>query len=1439
MVLPHHRAAMSATACAARHLLVSVLAMACSFAVTLPARAQQDTAFVPDLSRWEGQLIHEAWTTKDGLPVNSINALLQSRDGYLWIGTFDGLVRFDGFRFTVFNSTKFKGLPSNRITRLFEDRDGTLWIITDRDLVRFRNGRFSRIGPGQGLTGAVRRVYQDRSGRLWVFTSQGLGWLKDGRFVLAVPDPLGSSISLMIQRRDGSIWVAGRGNGLYRLTEHPDTSTVDVVRVAAFGPGQPGALFEDPSGRLWVGTTRGVWTERNGGFAIVESERPLRSVLHFVYSSEWKAVVAYCGSGVFRLDGDRAVAIDPRGRVEAVGHPVAVDSAGGVWYATDSELGHDGRTALVLGSDAGDYPTATSIKVMLIDREESIWLGTSSAGLHRVRPSLITTLGEPEGLSFGNVYPVYQDPDGDVWVGTWGNGLNRIDRHGSITAFLPTRGYPASIRTLFADRADRLWVGAVGGVFKCSLRGMHCVRDESVPNQVDVFAFFRDSKGQVWGASRTGPMRYEKDRWVDLPGWQQDAAVRVLAETGDGAIWMGTTGGGLVRYRSGTFTRVTAAKDGLPLDAIRALYVDADGWLWVGTEGRGLARLDPLAWSEGSGHTDRHIVSIRAADGLFDETIHQILEDDAGRLWMSTNRGIFWVPREELNAFAEGRVDRVRSTAYTTADGLRSSEANGGVQPAGMRDRDGRLWFPTQDGVAIIDPHDVVAGRPSPPVVVEGVVAGDRELVPGDTALELGVDQRDLEVDYTALSFLEPANTRFRYRLDPYDTHWVEAGSRRSAFYTRVPPGRYTFRVMASVDPGVWTGAGASLDLVFAPRFRETRTAFLLAMLSLGLLVVLGYRWRVGSLRRREHELSLLVETRTADLKRHEEQLQERNTQLASQTQMLAKLHEARSRLFANLSHELRTPLTLVLGPLRSLLTGRYGPLNESVQDQHSLMLRNGERLLSLINQILDLSRLQAGALSLKLRTADLVGFARTTAGAFSSYAERYGIELRFEGPVRELRCTFDPEQLEKVLLNLLSNAVKFTEPGGAVVVEVRAAGATAEILVRDTGLGIAPDELPRIFDRFYQADSSSTRRYPGTGIGLALAKELVDLHGGEIFAESTLGEGSTFTVRLPVAGPEAAPTSAGLAGDDAAASREQRVVAAPLPVEGPDPATAGPSTEGEDGPEDRTTVLVVDDNADVRAYIRSVLHQTYSMIEARDGEEGLETARAALPDLIVADVMMPQLDGLALGLALKEDPMTDAIPLVLLTARAAPEDHVAGLEHGADAYLVKPFHPEVLEACVANLLEQRRLLRERFRQGEATLPATTPDPQAALDRRLRPLVEACLADPDFGPNTLAQAADLSYHQLYRALRDELGVTPSGFIRRIRVECAAELLRQGAGSVTEIAYSVGFDSLSYFRRAFHERFDASPTEYLAGGKPPAGPPPSPSRDPSDRGTTTP
>ena len=401
-------------------------------------------------------------------------------------------------------------------------------------------------------------------------------------------------------------------------------------------------------------------------------------------------------------------------------------------------------------------------------------------------------------------------------------------------------------------------------------------------------------------------------------------------------------------------------------------------------------------------------------------------------------------------------------------------------------------------------------GREPPPVTVEQVTSRGRVLAADTRTLALSPTERDLEITYTALTFVEPGNVRFRYRLDPYDRDWVDAGSRRTAFYTRVPPGHYTFKVVASQGGDRWTPAEATVQLSVAPLFRETATAKLLLALAIALLGVLAYQWRVRSLRQRAVELTGLIEIRTAELHRNEQQL-------AAQNVKLAQLNQLRSRLFANLSHEFRTPLTLILGPLKSLLDGRFGALSREAREQGDLMLRNTQRLLRLINQILDLTRLQAGSVTVHRQPVELVGFVRSVTQAFTPLAERSRIALVFRSGLPSLTLSADPEQIEKVLLNLLSNAVKFTGNGGIIDVSVGQDGGAALIVVRDSGVGIAETDLPHIFDRFYQADSANTRRYEGTGIGLALVKELVELHGGEIGVTSTPGQGTTFTVRLPL----------------------------------------------------------------------------------------------------------------------------------------------------------------------------------------------------------------------------------------------------------------------------------------------------------------------------------
>jgi signal transduction histidine kinase/DNA-binding response OmpR family regulator len=944
-------------------------------------------------------------------------------------------------------------------------------------------------------------------------------------------------------------------------------------------------------------------------------------------------------------------------------------------------------------------------------------------------------------------------------------------------------------------------VGTSRGLYAQGPGGFTPAGDERLRNRAAA-AIFEDSRGGLWVGTEDGLFHRQPLAQGGLWRWLRAADglpfpwIRVIRETPDGTLWIGTNGGGVIRYAAGKFTSITQ-RQGLASDLVRSLWIAPKGRLWIGTENRGLSRIDTASIDE---RGNPRIAQVGTRQGLPSRGIHQIVADGLGNLWMSSNDGIFRARLADLDAVADGRLPRLPAVLYTERDGMAVREANGSVQDAGLRDRQGRIWFPTQAGLVRLDPSELLRAIPPPPVYIEGLRLGEEE-APVGRAIRLLPPRRSFAVEFTAPSFLAPERQRFRFRLTPYDRDWIEAGGRREAAFTQVPPGKYQFEVQAAGPDGGWSKT-ATIPVEVVPRFYETGwfrllCAALACAAAVGLFRAWGARQRV-----RRRQLERMVEDRTATIARQAEQLRE--------------LDGLKSQFFANVSHELRTPLTLTLGPLQDALDGRFGPLREEVAEQVQVALSNAQRLLGLVDQLLDVARLSAGRLMLRLRRGDIAAALRQRVEAFLPLAERRGIELSLAAPAEPVEVRIDEVQIEKVFDNLLGNALKFTPRGGRVEVAVTALPDRVEIAVRDSGPGIPAAQLERIFERFYQVEATTERRWPGAGIGLALARQLAELHGGAIAVESTEGKGACFTVTLR---RDRDPIPAGTPDGEPRDREKRQLGALAIPAETPDEPMRPYGLEDFDRETDRTTVLVVDDHPDARAYIRRHLEPTYRVLEAADGAEGLKQARRFVPDLVVSDLMMPGMDGSALFRALREDPELEFIPVILLTARASTESRMKGLREGVDDYLVKPFDPRELKARVDNLIASRKRILARFEtrppQPLRVSEVNVTSADESFLARVQALVEERLGDSELTVEGLAEAMACDRSYLLRKLRSLTGETPSSLIRSLRLQRAEQLLRAGAGAVSEIAYAVGFKSVAHFSNAFHERYGERPSAFAA------------------------
>lgn len=1022
------------------------------------------------------QYVHHIWQTEEGLPQNSVQSILQARDGYLWFATQEGIVRYDGASFRIYDKANTDAIQHNDISVLYEDHEGNLWIGSDGGgLLRYSQGTFYRFTEKEGLTNHfVWCIHEDRQHVIWVGTrGGGLLRYREGKFE-AITTKQGlafDSVSALFEARDGSLWIGTLGGGVSVLRDGKFTT---LNAASGLSNTLVRALYQDHEGTLWIGTD---------------------------------------GGGLFRYrDGKISVLTEQDGLINNFVRAIYEDSDHNLWIGTDA----GGLNRLSYGK-LSSYSTADglsgdSVWCFYEDRERNLWVGTNGGGLNKFQDGRFTNYGEREGLTKDSVWSILEARDGSMWIGTDGHGVNHMV-NGVITSFRSKEGLSNEIiRSLCESRDGTIWIGTSGGGLNALRNGHITVYDTTngLSNNF-VRSLIEDRNGNLWIGTDGGGLNVYKDGkfkyFMEKDGIGNNY-VRPIYQARDGTIWIGTRGGGVTHYANGKFQNFGVAQ-GLSSDQVFSIHEDEDGALWIGTRG-GLNRMK-----------DGKIISYTIKQGLYDDLIFRILEDDHRNLWISCNKGIFRVTIQVFNDLDAHKIPSITYTSFGVSDGMKTVECAGGNQPAGWKARNGHLWFPTIKGAVEIDPSLISENKVVPPVLVENMLVDSAQVeVEGLTGrLVFPPDRERFEFHYTALSFIAPEKMHFRYKLEGLDQTWVEAGPRRVAYYTHIPPGEYRFHVVASNNDGLWNQAGAAVSFYVQPHFYQSSWFYLLLGAGTVLTGVGGYSLRVRRLRARERELLQLVEERTRSLKEAKERT-EQQKEIAQRAMAVAEeANLAKSRFLANMSHELRTPLNAIIGYSEMLKEEMQDLGRGELQPDLERIGSAGRHLLILINDVLDLSKIEAGKMDLHPEEFDLRGLLNEVATTAHPLLEKNHNAFHLVASQELGRIYTDALRLRQVLYNLLSNAAKFTQDGEIRLIASRSSKEGRDwitIQVQDTGIGMTPEQIKRLFQAFSQADVSISKTYGGTGLGLVISRRFCQLMGGDISVESEAGKGSVFTVSIP-----------------------------------------------------------------------------------------------------------------------------------------------------------------------------------------------------------------------------------------------------------------------------------------------------------------------------------
>ncbi|MEO6255063.1 MAG: ATP-binding protein [Ferruginibacter sp.] len=1328
---------------------------------------------------------YETISTAQGLSQGMVFDLLQDKEGFIWVATKNGLNRYDGYTFKIFTNDPYnaQSLSSNTILKLFEDSKGRIWAGTENaglNIYDKQSGKFYRIAHSNtnaaSLSGnGIKAIEEMPDGRILVGTDDaGLNIVElNNSFFAKGAAPVITRLSLpnasqvygIGKDKNGIIWIGGMDGSVYRF---------------------------EPLKNSFIKLNNGILL--NDGYLNLDSSKLINSKL---YLSD--------GKNIFPLFNSNKT---PAGNIIFKLKEQPWENHHREEHFYDVFKNEPGKTI------KWDEPLPkTTIRIcypFIIDRSGILWSGSVGWGLRKY--NTIRSKFETKASS-KTIRLIMPGTGKDIYLVSYDYNWMNLKEDGTIT--------DAFKKDPSLNQVDNFIIASTGDYwFKCDEKGYFKYNPAS--NTVTAWRginanqkfgkkqpFIEDRKANLWFPGQDGAITILNTKTEKLDSFtiNKDGSKIIcttLFEDKQGTFWIGTEKGFakvILNYNQIAASPVkwfynnNNNRNSLNYNHVSCFLDDPNEpnkYLWISTKGGGLNRLDKITGD---------FFHLTTKDGLPDDVVYGILSDNDGNIWGSTNKGVFCLTPAKNNTNSKWIFHN-----FTKANGLQDDEFNTGAY---ARLPNSHLAFGGVKGINIFDPKEILVPGFMPNVFITDILINNQSIAPGDNTgvLQNTIEQSKkitlthlqdiLTLEFSSLDLTASAQNKYRFQLVGVDKDWVESGTRRTATYLHLPAGKYIFKVQGSNSQGIWSDKIAELQITVLPPWWRSWWAYMAYIVLLGFGIRAYFKFTVN-----RAKLKSQLNFEQLEAKRVKE------------------LDSVKTQLYTNITHEFRTPLTVILGMAQQVKSNPPQHLDNGID----MIIRNGQSLLNLVNEMLDLSKLETGKMTLQLVNGDIINFLRYIVESFQSLAESQKKQLHFLAEMDTSYVAYDPEKVRQIVANLLSNALKFTPPKGNIYISVsennalhEAGKSTIIIKVKDTGIGIPESQVEHIFERFYQLDNSHTRKTEGTGIGLALTKELVKLMEGDITVKSPptgSNRGTEFTVTLPLVITPAAENSIYPDIKDAVS---KQIHTASFNTQNPDE---------EKQAKEKPLILLVEDNADVVAYTASCLPD-YRLAVGQDGREGFEIASEIIPDLIITDVMMPFVDGFELCMQLRNHEPTSHIPIIMLTAKADIESKMEGLEKGADAYLEKPFNREELLLRIKKLLELRKNLQQFYlkKAGLNNNSATAENvshieemiPENKTEdefvKRVREAIEINLSDTGFSVEQLCKMVFMSHSQLHRKLDALTGCSPNKFIRIIRLNKAREMLKHSAGSIASIALDCGYNDPGYFARVFKQEYGVTPQDW--------------------------